>query len=91
MGHKWTVDQIERTVDIFLSFPPGLSRDRACDALAADINKDPANPIYPPAVRQAVAAVRHAIAGRTARPRPSAALRKIIEGRRCAGRLCRRW
>jgi hypothetical protein len=91
-GHRWSDDEMERTIDIVLDHPPGFGRDRDAQALVAQINADPTNRINPVAIGQALRAAEHAIdAVLDRKPRPSKRLLQLVEARRRKGDLTRRW
>ncbi len=83
MRHKWTIEEMEETINICLTHPPGAARDEAGQRLAQKINANASNPIEPKAMGQALKAVEKAINGKyEGKPKPSKALIRLVEARR---------
>jgi hypothetical protein len=92
LRHTWTEEEMDELVDICLTHPPGHQRDRAGQALVANINAKGTNPIGPSAIGQALKATAKAIDGDyDGKPKASQAQIRIIERRREGGQLKRRW
>ena len=91
-AHRWSDEEMERTIDICLGYPPGPDRDREAQVLVAEINRDPSNRINPNAIGQAIKAAEHAINDVVDRkPKPSRKLLVLVQARRLRGALTRRW
>jgi len=66
MRHRWTDDQMLQTLDIVSRYARGPLRDAAGQALVAQINTDPNNPIAPSAIGKALQAAENALKGDSA-------------------------
>jgi hypothetical protein len=91
--HRWREEEWDELTDICLAFPPGSAdRAEASERLVARINSNPVNPLTPSAIGRALRATDNAIADKYQQyPRTSQGHARLIENRRRAGKLKKKW